>query len=207
MLNLRYAYAQIALFFVGTLLCLLTLVTPNAEAKKRPRKLLPTDIQIVGHSGLDGVSGLKMFLQEQPGRWYLYAGHASEQGFTIIDVTDPTAPKVINSVTAQDPRSSGTLEQVGNLTFAITEGKPADGGGELQTTVADKFTLWDLTDPVNPKSLRQFSGVTGVLVDERKCIYVMDSEGLWILRKTQPYVPFPYGPDDPYPNGQDLYHG
>ncbi len=207
MLNLRNVHTQIALFFVGTLLCLLTLVTPSAEAKKRPRKPLPTDIQIVGHSDLGGVRGLNMFLLEQQGRWYLYAGHASEQGFTIIDVTDPTDPKVIKSVTAQDPGSSGILEQIGNLTFSTTEGKPAEGGGDPQTTVADKFTLWDLTDPVNPKALRQFSEVTGVLVDERKCIYVMDREGLWVLRKTEPYVPFPYGPNDPYPNGQDLYHG
>jgi hypothetical protein len=205
--NLNKVRKQIGSVSVGALLFLLTLIAPNAEAKKRPKQPLPTDVQILGRIGLNGVRGVKMFVHEQQGRWYLYAGHASEQGFTIVDVTDPTDPKVVKSVSSQDQGSYGTLEQIGNVTFATTEGKSTDDSEDQKKTMAEKFNVWDLADPLNPTLIRQFSGVSSVLVDERKCIYVMDSEGLWILRKTQPNLPFPYGPNDPYPNGQDLYHG
>ena len=83
-INLKNAHPRIALIFADALPALLTLMTPNAEAQKRPQKTLPTGIQIVGHSDLDGIRVLKIFLQEQQGRWYLYAGHASERGFTLV---------------------------------------------------------------------------------------------------------------------------
>jgi hypothetical protein len=199
--------ARITGMLMTGLLLLLTMGAANAEAKKHRSKSVPTDLQVVGHSDLQGVSALKMFIQEQQGRWYLYLGHASEQGFTIMDVTDPTRPKLLKNVAAPDQGFSGQLEQVGNLTFATIERRLSDPGEAPARLARASFTVWDLTDPVNPQVLQRFADVTGVAVDERKIIYIVDSEGLWVLRKTQPYVPFPYGPNDPYPNGQDLYHG
>lgn len=207
-INPKNAHQQIALIFVGALLCLLTIMTPDAEAQKPPQETQPTGMQIIGHSDLDGVRGLKIFLQEQQGRWYLYAGHASERGLTIVEVTDPAHPKVVKSVASSKvPGSLGAVEQVGDLTFATTRGGPADDGVDPLNTVPGGLTIWDLTDPVNPQVVREFSGVSDVLMDARGCVYVIDRDGLWILRKAEPPVTFPYGPEDPYPNGQDLYHG
>jgi len=41
----------------------------------------------------------------------------------------------------------------------------------------------DLSDPRNPKTLQEFSGVTSILPDgNHGLIYLTNNEGLWILR-------------------------
>ena len=45
----------------------------------------------------------------------------------------------------------------------------------------------DLSDPHNPKTLQEFSGVTSLLPDGgHGSIYLTTNEGLWILRYTRP---------------------
>jgi hypothetical protein len=200
--NLKNNYGRFARIAVAGVL-LVGSALASTEAKKH-RKSVPSDMQVVGHSALDGLRGVKMFVRENEGKYYLYAANQSSQGFAIVDVTEPREPKLIKNyqATAGVP---GTLEQIGDLTFATIESKLEEGAqNNLRAT---RFTVWDLADPANPKVFKSFSDVSGVFVDDRKLIYVMDGEGLWILKKAQPKSEFPYGPNDPYPNGQCLYCG
>jgi hypothetical protein len=46
--------------------------------------------------------------------------------------------------------------------------------------------LVDLSDPKHPKTLKTFTGVTSMLPDDsRKLIYIVNSEGLWLVRHRQ----------------------
>jgi hypothetical protein len=45
----------------------------------------------------------------------------------------------------------------------------------------DEVVLWDLSNPAAPKELQRFSGVVKVLEDDRNFIYVLNTEGLWVI--------------------------
>jgi hypothetical protein len=45
----------------------------------------------------------------------------------------------------------------------------------------DEVVLWDLSNPTAPRELQRFSGVVKVLEDDRNFIYVLNTEGLWVI--------------------------
>ncbi|MBC8070195.1 MAG: hypothetical protein IAG13_17810 [Deltaproteobacteria bacterium] len=115
----------------------------------------------IGHTDLDGRPAFKMTITENDGRWYLFAAHIFHSGLTVLDVTDPGAPRTVrfipgaeNTLTLQvdlaDDILITSLEK--NFLDPRTEGKPFDEG----------VVIWDVGDPENPKRLGQFeTGGTG----------------------------------------------
>jgi hypothetical protein len=52
------------------------------------------------------------------------------------------------------------------------------------THVPSSISIMSFANPADPKIVRQFKNVTGFLIDSRRgLIYVVNSEGLWILRE------------------------
>ncbi len=49
-----------------------------------------------------------MAIREVQGRWYLYTGHFWDSGWSVVDVTDPTAPEVLTFVAG--PANTATLQ-------------------------------------------------------------------------------------------------
>ena len=47
----------------------------------------------------------------------------------------------------------------------------------------DDLVLLDLSNPAAPQVVQKFSGVVKWLQDERKLIYVLNGEGLWVVSK------------------------
>jgi hypothetical protein len=47
----------------------------------------------------------------------------------------------------------------------------------------DDLVLWDLTNPAAPRVVQRFSGVVKWLQDERDFVYVLNSDGLWVVSK------------------------
>ena len=45
----------------------------------------------------------------------------------------------------------------------------------------NELVLWDVSNPAAPKEVQKFSGVVKWLEDERNFIYVLNSDGLWIV--------------------------
>jgi hypothetical protein len=66
-------------------------------------------------------------------------------------------------------------------------------------TSTDDLVLWDLSNPVAPRVVQKFSGVVKWLQDERNFIYVLNSDGLWVVsepadrRPQQTESALPYG--------------
>jgi len=65
---------------------------------KPPQPLHSLNIDPVGYSELDGRPAFTMAIREVHGRWYLYAGHFWDRGWSVVDVTDLTAPHVLNFI-------------------------------------------------------------------------------------------------------------
>jgi hypothetical protein len=183
------------------LLLLFVTIVPSATAKHKPET--PTDsVTVVAHVPLPGASVSKMFLQEHGGNQYLYLQQPSEEGFTIVDVTKPYLPSVVNRVNLANKAPGETLQMIG-AGLSITEAPGAgtersraelasakeegtlDGG--IGGDPAQFVRLLDLSNPANPRTLQTFDAVSSILLDDgQNLIYIANSEGLWILRHDVP---------------------
>lgn len=120
--------------------------------------------KVLSYSDLDDRGGgFKLAIQEVRGRWYLYVGHLWHGGWSILDVTDPRRPEVVNFV--EGPANTWTIQMDVNDGKMITalEQKPESWGGDPDAPFEEGVLIWDLEDdPVHPRRLGHFrTGGTG----------------------------------------------
>jgi hypothetical protein len=165
-------------------------MAPGAHAKNRPATPAEQPATVVAHVPLAGSATNQMDLQENGGKQFLYIGANSNQGVTVVDVTNPGQPNIVKRLAWPNQASTGRLQLVsGGL--ALAEG--ADGGSMAADPVPSTRTVkvLDLSDPANPRVVLSFSGVTSTLNDEaHNLVYITNSEGLWILRNNQALAAF-----------------
>jgi hypothetical protein len=171
-----------------TLLAVFVVLVALSSAKDEPPKK-PTDLPatVIAHLPLPQATGTQMLLQREDGKNYLYVQQASKQGFMIVDVSKPDKPSLLKRTAAGSLATSGNLEMVSpDVGIAETpDKKPTTLTSSNHPT--ETVRVLDLTDPHNPKTLQEFSGVTSLLPDGgHGLIYLTNNEGLWILRYTRP---------------------
>jgi hypothetical protein len=158
---------------------------PGADAKHRAVKPPEQPATVVAHLALSGSPTSQMDLHENGGKQYLYIGANSNEGFTVVDVTNPDKPNVIKRVAWPNEASTGRLQMVsGGL--ALAEAPDSDSVAADPPPSTKTVKVLDLSDPANPRTVLSFSGVTSTLDDEaRNLVYITNREGLWILRNNQ----------------------
>src|ERR1700720_501615 len=73
----------------------LALFAQRGYADDIPKDWEPSNLHPIGYSDIDGRGGnVKMVIKRVNDHWYLYLSHLCHRGWTIMDVTDPTNPKV-----------------------------------------------------------------------------------------------------------------
>ena len=167
---------------------LFSLVVALAPAKDEPPKK-PTDVPatVIAHLPLPQAAGNQMLLQKENGKNYLYVQQASKQGFMIVDVSKPEKPSLLKRTAESSQATAGNLEMV-SPDVAIAEA-PEKNPTTLTSSnrPTETVRVLDLSDPRNPKTLQEFSGVTSLLPDGgHGLIYLTNNQGLWILRYTRP---------------------
>jgi hypothetical protein len=168
------------------------------------------DMVLVGYHDLQARSAYQPLVREQNGRWILYVGHhggtekvpkplnpltgaAEFDGTSILDVTDPTAPRYL----AHIPGEEGLGEAGGAQMVRVC------GGKELPRGEAGKFYLlrtfgnswhevWDVTDPANPVRVSRIGPLKGTHKNWWECdtgiaYLVSGIEGWRTRRMTQIY--------------------
>jgi hypothetical protein len=116
----------------------------------------------VGYSDLNGRGGaFKLSIRHVNGRWYLYMGHLWNNGWTILDVTDPSSPRVANFIPG--PANTSTIQMTMNDDLMVTAlEQPLRGwGGDPDKPFEEGVLLWDIHDPVHPKLLSQWKTGAG----------------------------------------------
>src|SRR5690349_2167540 len=79
-------------------------------ARPIPRGAFAQNVEYVGFTDLDGHLPFKIDIQQVNGRWYMYAGSQNDRGWSVIDVTDPSTPKVLNWIFGPANTRSGELD-------------------------------------------------------------------------------------------------
>jgi hypothetical protein len=149
----------------------------SAIAKEHKPNLSANESQVVAHVSLKGQTAIDMALQRQVNnKLYLYVQHSKDEGISVIDVTQPKKPKVLGIVSWPNPTVASQMNMTGSLGI-ITERAAAPNHDK---TLPD-LVMWDLSNPVSPRAVQQFSGVVRWFEDERDFIYVLNGDGLWVI--------------------------
>lgn len=105
------------------------------------------NVELLGYHDLGGKPAFKLAMQEAGGRWYLYLAHLWHRGWSILDVTDPTAPEYVSFVPG--PENTWTIQiQVadGKMITALERIAPGWGGKDDEP-YSEGFLIWDVSDP------------------------------------------------------------
>jgi hypothetical protein len=143
-------------------LLLLAALQLNAFADPIPDGGVAQNVTVVGYSNLDDRPGFKMSIVETNGRWYLYLGHLWHFGWTIVDVTEPSDPKVLKFIPGPTNTWTIQMEISGNTMITALEQIAEGWGGDPSKPYDEGVLIWDIGDRLNPKQLGQFkTGSTG----------------------------------------------
>ncbi len=128
-----------------------------ASADPVPKGWEAQHVTPIGFSGLGGRYGaFKIAIKHADNdRWYLYEGHTFDQGWSILDITDPHSPRYVKFIPFKTDDKSIITSQVtlhGNLMLtSLNSFTP-------QKNPLPAVLLWDISDPENPKQVGSWMG-------------------------------------------------
>lgn len=128
--------------------------------------------KVFAHIPVPGSPVRQILYQEENGKRYLYL--QQHVHFTVVDVTDPQKPQIVERV-----KSAGKLSEIDSgLAISVSADQSGEGTVPTQT-----IKLMDMTDPKNPRTVKTFTGVTSIYSEDgRHLIYITNNEGLWIVK-------------------------
>ena len=129
-------------------------VWKRAPAVPPPATLEAHGIRVLGFHDLGGDPGFKLALQRVGESWYLYTAHLWRSGWSVLDVSDPSAPVHVTLIPG--PPHTWTLQvQAADGKLITSLERPPEGWGIERPDLAEEGVLiWDIaTDPVAPQLL------------------------------------------------------
>ena len=148
-------------------LVLMSTVALSATVLAQPvTKPEASNMRLVGYSDLQARTAYQPVIQKQGNRWIAYVGHHGDKkpnplngqlennGTSVIDVTDPKAPKYI----AHIPGEEGKAEQGGAQMVRICSGAQLPKADKNKFYMLRVFgnqahEIWDVTEPAQPALL------------------------------------------------------
>jgi hypothetical protein len=116
------------------------------------------DVRQIGY--VDSEPSLKMDIQEANGRWYLYVAHYwPPHGWSVLDVTDPKAPKVVKRIPLDStPNATDTTQiAVADGLMLVSLELYGMGGADPKAYFDEGVRIYDVkTEPSNPRLLGQW---------------------------------------------------
>jgi hypothetical protein len=166
-----------------TLLSLVSLFVPLAHAKskeKDKKQQQPTamGIYLISHLPLPETTVSNIVAASDPGRQLLQLTDTTRRMLTVVDVTEPTHPKLLEHSQLPAEFANASMQNRIGDTALFTAADSDSSHGDSRSV-----TLVSFTDPSNPKTVQKFEGVTAVWSDRgQELIYLTNADGLWILQ-------------------------
>ena len=110
-------------------LAVMLAVSHRVLADKIPVGWEASNMKPIGYSDLEGHGAFKMTIRQVNHHWYLYMGHLWLHGWSIVDVTDPTNPKLVKFIKGPDNTWTIQMEMHGNLMITALQKERPDWGG------------------------------------------------------------------------------
>lgn len=155
----------------------ISMAITGATAKEHKPKTSANESQVVAHLSFNGQTAVDMAMEKEiNNRTYLYVQHSRDEGISVIDVTQPSKAKILGVVSWPNSAVASRMNITGRLGI-ITESVAVPNRDK---TLPD-LVLWDLSNPVSPRIVQQFSGVVRWFEDERDFIYVLNTDGLFVI--------------------------
>ncbi len=150
-----------ALLNVAMAVCVMATLAQGSYDDEIPKGWEASNIRPIGYSDLGGHEAFKMAIKHVGDHWYLYLGHFTAQGWSIVDVTDPKNPQVVKFIAGPSDTSEGQVDLHDNIMITALQHR-AGYGGDPNKQVNEGVLIWDINDPVNPKQLSWWkTGATG----------------------------------------------
>jgi len=141
---------------LGLVVLLLAALPVSSVADPVPEGGVGENVQVVGYSDIDSRPGFKMSILESNGRWYLYMGHLWHFGWSIVDVTDPSNPKVVKFIPGPPNTWTIQMELSENTMITALEKVAKEWGGDPTKPNDEGVLIWDISDRLNPKQVGHF---------------------------------------------------
>jgi hypothetical protein len=122
------------------------------------------NVRVVSYTDVGGRGGaFKLAILERAKRWYLYMGHLWHRGWSILDVTDPRRPRLVQFISGPDNTWTIQMDVNDGKMITALERMPASWGGDPNRPFDEGVIIWDIeTDPTNPTPLGHYrTGGTG----------------------------------------------
>jgi hypothetical protein len=141
----------------------------------------------VAHLALNGMHVNQMFLERQDNnKVYLYLHRPTKQAFAVVDVTNPEKPVLLSRDALEETAGSQVQPPAAGSVLAVAfipERGRAYPPPPSEALPTETVQFLDMADPKNVKSVKTFKDVTSVYADDaRKLVYLVNGEGLWIVR-------------------------
>jgi hypothetical protein len=157
----RMRGARAGILSVGFALCGFVAISVYAQTKPESKNM-----ELVGYNDLQGRSAYQPTIHHQGNRWIAYIGHhggsamnsltgqTEDNGTSIVDVTDPKAPKYLAHIPG-DPRIPGPGETGGAQMTRVCDGSELPRANKskvylLRSRGTSSHEMWDVTDPAKP---------------------------------------------------------
>ena len=158
-----------------------------SPASAQQDKARASNMSLVGYNDLQARSAYQPVIEKQGARWIAYIGHhggeqlnpmtgkVEQNGTSVVDVTDPKAPKYLAHIPGEGKEHTG--ESGGASMVRVCS------GNELPHGVKNKFymlraygnsahEMWDVTDPAKPTRMNV---IVGGLRDTHKSWWECDT--------------------------------
>lgn len=167
-----------AVLALGTLF-----MSANAEASVGDFQQAHAPVRVIARLPLSG-GATQVLLRQQDGKQYLYVQRPAQQGFTVINVTNPGRPKLVPHVSLETRTVVGS-----GLMITETSNNSAAAGAAPEgesARVPESVHVLEVSGSGVPRTTATFDGTTGILRDPaRNLIYLVDANGVWILSQKQ----------------------
>jgi hypothetical protein len=163
------------------------------------------DMALVGFHDLQARSAYQPLVREQNGRWILYVGHHGGtesapkpfnpltgspefNGTSILDVTDPRAPRLV----AHIPGEEGLGESGGAQMVRVCAGRELPHGDASKVYLLRPFgnshqEIWDVGDPAKPRLVTRLGPLQGTHKNWWECdtgiAYLVSGTTGWRTRR------------------------